>query len=116
LSDPNPVKNIKIDEWYKVLIPLGSAIIVISFIFSFEEYSKKELLLLGGGLVLIGLGEWKNERHTTQYVTQSAFNPFMRITEKFRRNDKIGVPLEILGLLAVTISLLNIFNIIDVLK
>ena len=116
MSDPNPVRNLKIDEWYKALIPLGSALMIISLIFTIEEFSRKELFVLGSGLVLIGLGEWKNERFSTDFVTQSAFNPFIHVTQKFRGNDKLGVPLEIIGIIAVIVSILDIFNVITVLK
>ena len=114
LSDVNPIRNMKIDEWYKALIPFGAAIVIISFIFSFEEYSRKELLLLGGGLILVGIGEWKNERFATQFINQTIYNPFMQISRKFRGNDKLGVPLEIVGLIAIIISFLSIFDVISI--
>ena len=114
LSDANPIRNMKIDEWYKVLIPFGASIFIISLIFSFEEYSRRELLLFGGGLILVGIGEWKNERFATRFVDRTIFNPFMQITQKFRGNDKLGVPLEITGLIAIIISLLSIFDVINI--
>lgn len=116
MSDPNPIKNLKIDEWYKVLIPIGGALMIVSLVFTFTEFTRKEMFVLGGGLLLIAIGEWKNERFATQFVDQTVFNPFIRITQKFRGNDKVGVPLEILGIIAVIISLLDIFDIIQILK
>jgi hypothetical protein len=116
LSDVNPVKNLKLDEWYKTLIPIGAVILILSIVFPVEGFSRKELLMLGGGLVLIGIGEWKNERFSTQFVDQTMFNPFMKITSKFRGNDRVGVLLEVLGILAVVISILDIFNFIAILE
>lgn len=115
MSDPNPVRNLKLDEWYKVLIPIGGTIMIISLVFTIPEFTKKELFFLGGGLLLVGIGEWKNERFHTQFVDQTVFNPFMRISQKYRVNDKLGVPLEIIGIIAIIISLLDILDFIKVL-
>jgi len=113
---PNPLHNLKLDTWYRVLIPIGAIWTFISLLIPIQGFTNKELIILGLGVIAIGIGEWKNERHSTKFVDKTYFNPFMKITQTFRVNDKVGVSIEILGILAIIFSLLNIFQLADFLS
>lgn len=115
MSGSNPFGNLKIDVWYKVLIPLGGVLVVLSIIYTNQTITQKELFVLGFGLILIGMGEWKREKFLTRFVSQSAFNPFMRITQPFKSNDPLGIFFQIIGIIAVFIFVLNFFDIISIL-
>jgi len=100
MTETNPI-NLKIDVWYKALIPLGGFLMVLAIVYPNDSITTKELFLIGGGLFLIGIGEWKNTKYLTQFVDATIYNPFMRITQPFRANDPLGVFLEVLGILAL---------------
>lgn len=112
MSDPNPFGSLKIDVWYKTFIVLGGVVIVASLFYNPKFISQKELFCMGIGLFLIGVGEWKNARFGSQFITQSAFNPFIHIPLRGRANDRLGVPLEILGIIAIVITILDFFKIV----
>ncbi|MDE2588298.1 MAG: hypothetical protein KGL95_01340 [Patescibacteria group bacterium] len=112
MSDTNPFGSLKIDVWYKTFIVLGGIVIFASLFYNPKFISQKELFVIGIGLFLIGVGEWKNARFGSQFITQSAFNPFIRIPLHGRVNDRVGVPLEILGIIAIGIGFLSFFKIV----
>jgi len=116
LTETNPFSSLKIDDWYKTLIPLGGIIIILSIIYPVQTITVKELFLIGSGIFLIGIGEWKNVKYYTKFISASAFNPFIRITQPFRANDPLGIFLELLGIVALIVAFLNFFGIIDVLN
>ena len=116
MTDTNPLSNLKIDILYKALIPLGGFLMVLAIVYSNESITTKELFLIGGGLFLIGIGEWKSTKFYTKFVSETAYNPFMRITQPFRSNDPLGMFLDVLGTLALIIAFLNFFDIISVLN
>ncbi len=112
MSESNPFGNLKIDVWYKAFIVFGGVITIISLVYAPKFISQKELFLIGIGFFLVGIGEWKNEKYIMKFVTASAFNPFMRITQPIRTNDPLGVLFDILGITAIAIGVLNFFKVI----
>jgi len=110
-SPVNPLNKLKLDIWYKVLIPIG-AIILLFAIFT----SNKELMLLGFGFLFIGLGEWKNTKWIMMEQNASAFGPYRSWQVPIRKPDALGNLLDILGVLALIAWGLGFFDIIHVVQ
>ncbi|MFZ0185087.1 MAG: hypothetical protein WBV92_03750 [Nitrosotalea sp.] len=113
MTEPNPFANLKLDSWFKVLIPFGGIMAIMSLVYSPSFIPQKVLFVLGCGIFLLGLGEWKNQKYMHQFVEASAFNPFMKITQPIRRNDPLGVFLDIIGIIAIIVSLADFFHAVN---
>jgi len=107
----NPLNKLKLDIWYKVLIPIG-AIILLFAIFT----SNKELMLLGFGFLLIGLGEWKNTKWIMKEQLASISGPYRSWQQAIRKPDALGNLLNILGVLALIAWGLGFFEIYHVVQ
>lgn len=59
----NVFKNLTLDYWYKMLIPLSLVLFVLSITVDLLVISNASLLLLSLGLFLVGIGEWINHPH-----------------------------------------------------
>jgi len=112
MTDVNPFSSLKLDVWYKALIPFGAVLAIIPFVYSPQFITQKELFVLGCGIFLLGLGEWKNQKYYVQFVDASIFNPFMKITTPIRKGDPLGTFLDMIGIIAIIVSLLNFFNVV----
>jgi len=108
-SPVNPLNKLKLDIWYKVLLPIGAIILLFAVV-----TSNKELMLLGFGLLLIGMGEWKNHKVLSQHIDASAFNSEQWIHSTIRKPDALGILLDVLGVLALIAWGLGFFDIIHV--
>jgi len=108
-SSVNPLGKLKLDIWYKVLITIG-AIILLFAVFT----SNNVAMLLGSGLFLIGIGEWKNHKVVSEHVPESAFNVEQWIHVTVRKPDALGILFDILGSLALIGWGLEFFNIIEI--
>jgi len=109
-SSVNPLSKLKLDIWYKVLIPIGAIILPIA-VFN----SDKELILLGFGLLLIGLGEWKNSGWVMMEEPASAGIPYKSWSELVREPNALGMLLDVLGVLALIgwgLGFFDIFHIV----
>jgi len=110
-SAVNPLSKLKLDVWYKILIPIG-AIILLFAIFT----SNKELMLLAFGLLLIGMGEWKNTKWKMMEQTATAYSPYKSWQEAVRIPDALGIFFDVLGILALIAWGLGFFDIYHVVQ
>jgi len=69
-------------------------------------------MLLGFGLLLIGLGEWKNTKWRMIEQTATAYSPYRSWQEPLRIPDALGILLDVLGILALIAWGLGFFDII----
>lgn len=102
----NPLSKLKLDSWYMVLIPIGSIILISSVIID-----SKESLLLGMGLLLVGLGEWKNNKYRFEELHATAITPYSYRNTPVRVPNKIGNILLILGVICIIFWGVLFFNI-----
>jgi len=106
----NPLNKLKLDIWYKVLIPIGAII----FLYAGIVTSDKELMLLGFGLFLIGIGEWKNHKVHSEHRPETIYNVEQWIHTLERRPDALGILLDVMGVIALIVWGLGFFDIIHV--
>lgn len=110
-SPVNPLSKLKLDSWYKVLIPIGTIILLFAII-----TSNKELMLLGFGFFLIGIGEWKNNKIQTEFREGNYQFPAMKLSIPVRKPDALGNLLLILGIISLIIWGLGFFDIYHVIN
>ncbi len=70
MSQPpiNPLKNMKIDYWYKALTVVGAALFVFNGTSFFDRYPVVPLGFLSSGIFFIGLGEWINHPLIVRFI------------------------------------------------
>ena len=110
-SPVNPLNKLKLDSWYMVLVPIGAIILLFAII-----TVNKELMMLGFGLFLVGIGEWKNNKYQFVEVPASAFTPYRSASIPIRKSDKLGNFLLILGMICLIIWTIGFFDIYHVIK
>ena len=73
MSQPpiNPLKNMKIDYWYKALTVVGAALFVFNGTSFFDRYPVVPLGFLSSGIFFIGLGEWINHPLKVRFIGRS---------------------------------------------
>lgn len=105
----NPLSKLKLDAWFMVFITIGALILLFAILIS-----DKELMLLGFGFFMIGIGEWKNRKWINWEQTASIFNPYMRGSIPVRKPDALGSILDILGFISLILWGLGFFEIYHV--
>ncbi len=101
-------KSLKIDSWYMVFVYLGGLLLVFSLFIPTQWITNKQLILFSTGILLIGLGEWKNYKHYTEIKEPNVYTgaPLV-IRAKIRKPDIIGLFFEAIGLILIIITIIN---------
>ncbi|ABA60034.1 hypothetical protein C6Q28_10660 [Burkholderia multivorans] len=89
----NVLKNLTLDYWYKMLIPLALGLFVLAITVDLRVISNGSLVLLAIGLFMIGLGEWIN--HPRQEAINLHLN--MKITLHRWKPKAWGIALDLAG-------------------
>lgn len=55
-------KSLKLDAWYMIFVYLGGILHIPSIFIPIQWITNKQLILFSSGMLLIGLGEWKNHK------------------------------------------------------
>ncbi|EHD1500790.1 hypothetical protein RH702_003269, partial [Escherichia coli] len=94
MSQPpiNPLKNMKIDYWYKALTVVGAALFVFNGTSFFDRYPVVPLGFLSSGIFFIGLGEWINHPLKVRFIGPGVW------TRGYNRSScALGIIFDILG-------------------
>jgi hypothetical protein len=105
------LKGLKLDAWYKAFVYIGSLALLVSLFVNVKGITNTQLQQFAAGILLVGLGEWKN--HKTQYFIKppNAYTgPAMLITQTSWRPDIVGVLLVLFGAVLIISGFLNITN------
>ena len=110
---PEIFRNLKLDQYYMVLIYVGAFLLILSFFIPIYWLTNQQLGLFAAGMFCIGLGEWKNHKKMIRTVPP---DPYTRtglvIEDKIRKPDAIGYILDLLGFVLFFIGLLNFFGVL----
>lgn len=86
--------TLKADAWYKAVFGLGG-LIVLGAVFAPALANRGEILILGAGVTLVGIGEWMNHPFTARYVQTPAG---LGLAQGYsRKNCVMGVLLDLVG-------------------
>ena len=111
---PDLLKNLKLDNYYMVLVYLGAISLILSLFVPTQWLSNKDLGLIASGFFFIGLGEWKNHKVkytiTNRHVTGVAdmIGP-TKMEHIYRQPDFIGYLFILIGILLILGGLYNVF-------
>lgn len=89
----NFLKNFAIDYWYKMLIVVSFAFMVIALTLKIYAIPNAALFLLAFGGFLIGMGEWVNHPYQERINLDYSF----KVTGHPRRPKLGGIALDIFG-------------------
>lgn len=107
---PNPLANLKIDCWYKALVVIATALLLLSLTIDLIGIDNTIVQLLSLGLLLIGVGEWINYPLKTASVRPNVFAPSGgKITGYNKRSVLLGILFVLLGVIIICIGILKIF-------
>ncbi|WP_414463308.1 hypothetical protein [Hyphomicrobium sp. DY-1] len=70
---PEILKGLALDCWYKVVIWIGGCLILAALFVDTKVLTNSQVLTLGAGLALIGLGEWKSMVHVHRFKPANAY-------------------------------------------
>lgn len=76
----NPLENLKIDYWYKMLPVIGGLTLVLSLTTKMQVADNSTVALVSIGVIFIGIGEWIN------HPLQTAVGTGYQITSYNRMN------------------------------
>ena len=107
----NTNARLKIDAWYKLVSVFGMILAILAIVIQPTFISSKGLLLMGLGMFITGIGEWKEQYYKVGFIDASAFNPFIRVNTPVRKTSAIGTLFIIVGALLIIWSMTYIFNI-----
>lgn len=114
MSSTNWFSNLKLDAWYKIFVLIGGIGFLFSLFLPINPITNKQAMFFCLGIMLVGLGEWKNNKIHVQHWDETAFNREQWIQTPIRKPDALGNFLLILGIIVVVISILDILNIVSI--
>lgn len=103
--------SLKIDLWYKWFAYIGAALMLTSIFFESKAFSNNQIFLLGLGLFLVGVGEWKNYKVKVSFKQRSAYTGSSGYFEWLEWHpDLLGIILDIAGGILVAIAFCSILR------
>jgi len=105
----NLFKTLNLDTWYKVLVYLGGIGFILSLFIPIPiaGVTNKQVISISLGMFFLGLGEWKNHKYLSWWEIPTVF-----AQTKIRKPDVIGIVFDIVGLLLLSVGLLDFLGII----
>jgi len=112
MNSPNFLKNLVLDNWYKVFIVVGVVLFITSLKFDLKVITNRQGELLAGGLFFLGIGEWINDTTEQHIIPPNAYNggQALLVTFSVWKPSLIGLIFDILGLVLLFSALNSIFN------
>lgn len=97
----NPLGNLKIDNWYKALLVIGSCVFLVSLSTEVKGIENSVVQLISLGCILFGLGEWINHPY------QEIIVPGGKISGYPRKNKVGGIVFDIIGIIFVIFGVIK---------
>ena len=105
------LKQLELDVWYKVCILIGGISLLTAFFVPVQGISNTQLQMLAGGVLLVGLGEWKNHKKESFIKPPNAYTgPAALITYPVRKPDLLGVLLDLVGIALIGFGVVSVLR------
>ena len=94
----NPLQNLKVDYWYKAVIVIGAAALILSLTVELKGIDNSVALLFSLSAICIGIGEWINHPlKTVIYPPSAQFPGGLKGEGYVRNNSLLGVGFIVIG-------------------
>lgn len=112
----NILDKLKLDEWYMLFVYIGGIAFLLSLFVPVQSFDNKNISILACGILLIGLGEWKNRGWLQQFKPPNLYTggPAL-MTAKVRMPNAVGISFVIIGLFLLVLAIIQITNIYQLL-
>jgi hypothetical protein len=111
MNVPDVLKSLAIDTWYKVFIALGAVVLVLSLFTEVKGIKSSHVQLISMGVLLIGVGEWKNHKVVSWIKEANAYTgPAALMQGVTRQPDFVGRSLLLVGIALVITGVWRIFH------
>lgn len=105
----NPLSKLALDVWYKVLLVIGTFVVLLNGANLLPNYPVRETFIIGLGCIIFGIGEWINHP-MHQSIQPAKFGiPSHTITDKSWRPSPAGILLDIAGIGLIAYGFIKIF-------
>jgi len=111
--DVSLLKNLKIDIWYKTLLPIGITGFFLGLFFPVHAFNNVFVSLVSLGLFFIGIGEWVNHSIRTQFLHETFYYGAHYIHTTIRKDKPLGWTFDVIGSLLIVFALLQYFEILN---
>ena len=102
----NPLKNLKIDYWYKALLVAGVASLFLSLTVELKEIGNNIVQLISLGAIFIGLGEWINHPLQTRILPPGPhYSGWLKGQGYLRSNSFLGIAFDFVGVTLIGLGL-----------
>jgi hypothetical protein len=103
------LKSLALDTWYKVVMYVGIILFAVGLTLELRGMTNSEALLVGLGMFLVGLGEWKNHKTAAWIKPPNVYTGGAALMQaKVRQPDLLGVLLDLCGFVALGFGLWHI--------
>ena len=96
------LKNLKLDQWYMVLMALGAVVFVLAITVQLQV-PNAPVALIALGMFFVGLGEWRN--HPYQARIEPGMGMLWKVSGHPRSASALGLLFDALGLLLGAVGL-----------
>lgn len=103
------LKSLALDQWYKLLVWLGSIGTLGALFFEVKVLTNLQILCFSIGLFFLGLGEWKSHRKEP-YKRETTHGSTVKGWEEKRFNSIVGNSLSILGIVLIITAIYLLLN------
>ena len=105
-------KSLKLDEWYMIFVYLGGILLFFSIFVPTQWIRNKQLILFSSGMLLIGLGEWKNHKYISGIKPPNVYTgPAAFIQTKIRHADMVGNILISIGIILIVLGFIDLMKV-----
>jgi hypothetical protein len=105
------LKSLALDAWYKAFVYVGLVLFTVGLSVDVRGVTNSELLLLAAGVLVIGIGEWKNHKTLAWIKPPNAYTGGAALMQtKARQSDALGILFDFVGVVLLAIGVWNIVS------
>ena len=106
----NFLPNFKIDDWFKILVLLGTTLIICSIFIPVNFGKPVDFFLLGFGLLFLGLDTWYSKHYRFQELPATLVEPYVSFQVPVWKPTIIGIVFILLGITLIILAILSFFG------
>ncbi|EOZ4638810.1 hypothetical protein ACQRKX_001757 [Enterobacter cloacae] len=105
----NPLTQLPLDHWYKVIIIVGAFIFLLNGAGLLPAYPTAATACISAGAFFWGLGEWINHPYQEMLILDSFDRPNGKLSGRPRNAKPLGVTFDIVGFALMVFGIIKLF-------